>query len=54
MICKFRHDISVTTYEISTSSKKKTLDGEPYIFNSYNFQKLPLAKDENNSICNFI
>ena len=30
IICQIRHELSVTTHEISTSLKKKTLDGGPY------------------------
>ena len=33
IICQIRHELSVTIHEISTSWKK-TLDGEPYIFGS--------------------
>ena len=30
IICQNRHELSVTLHEISTSCKKKTLDGGPY------------------------
>ena len=32
IICQITHKLSVTIHEISTSWKKKTLDGEPYIW----------------------
>ena len=36
IICQIGHELSVTIHEISTSWKKKTLDGGPYT-NVYNF-----------------
>ena len=38
IICKIRHELSVTIHEINTSWKKR-LGGEPYIYQNYTFQQ---------------